>query len=162
MENYYPVFNDASLNLSERWLAIRKFIENWHEITIPQVDSKKEIENIESELGISLPVSFKEYIKLSEQLLITSIDYRNGYKSSGYNHVFRDNFKVVRLEQHNAISLMLQAEGDLYWAVKEEDLKYDDPPVQMYIMDYDSGDEKFIYYKQFSNTLTGFYFRAFL
>jgi len=157
MKNYYPVFNITPQNRLERWVLIRKFIENWHGIELPETtDVEDDIERIEAELNIKLPVSFREYIKLSKQLMVNYYDYPNGYRSSQYNHVFRDYYKVEKLKEHNAISLMIQAENDLYWAVKIEDLQHDDPPVHMYVMDFDSDTEKFDYYKLHSHSISGF------
>ena len=158
MENYSPIFTSTPQNTIECWKLIRNFIESWYEIDIPQIDYSEEIKYIESELHIMLPVSFKEYIKLSKQLMSTDITHPNGYKSNNYSHIFRDIYKVERLDEHKAYSLMLQAEGDLYWAVKDEDMNFEDPPVHMYIMDYNSNIEKFNYYKQYSNNLSSFVF----
>jgi hypothetical protein len=49
----------------------------------------------------------------------------------------RDTYEVVKLGDLSAVSLMIQGERDLYWAVKDRDLKVPDPPVYWYWLDYE-------------------------
>ena len=49
-----------------------------------------------------------------------------------------------RYAEDRAISLMLQGEADYYWAVSEDNLSLEDPPVDGYLLDYDT--EKFAFF----------------
>lgn len=156
MSHYSPVFTNVSNNVSERWNLVRTFIERWYEVKIPKVDYAKQIQEIENELGLELPLSFKHYITLSQQLLSSETRYANGYKTNLYTQLFGDNFKVNLLQEHQVVSLMLQGEGDFYWAIKTADLHLEDPAVHGYILDYEGDPTKFNYVSQMYRGLTAF------
>lgn len=157
MNDYYPVFTNISKDVSERWRKIRKFLETWHTLEIPTVDYSGELENIEADLKVKLPTSFKNYITLSKQLLNVNTSYPNGYMTNAFSRVFRDCFEVKALAEHQAISLMLQAEGDFYWAVRRSDLYVEDPAVHGYLLDYDSSTpNKFDHFGCLYSSLTSF------
>jgi hypothetical protein len=157
MNDYYPVFTNVSKDVSERWERIRKFLETWHTLEIPRLDYANELENIEADLGVQLPTSFKNYITLSKQLLSMNTSYPNGYETNAFSRVFRDYFEIKLLEEHRAISMLLQAEGDFYWAVKKTDLHVEDPAVHGYLLDYDSlTSNKFDHFGHLYSSLTSF------
>ncbi len=122
-EKYSPIFTNPIVEVAEQWKMIRKFIENWCQIPLAHLEQTNEFEAIEQELEMTLPESFREYINLSIQLLHSD------------SQIFRDCFEVEFLEEFEAISLMLQGEGDFYWAVLKADLNSESPKVHGYILD---------------------------
>lgn len=156
-KTYLPVFTTISADITDRWKLIRMFIESWHKITIPKLETSTQIVDIEQRLGLILPSSFRQYIELSTQLLDLTYNYQNGQKSDAFSEVFRDCFEVELLEKHDAISLMIQGEADFYWAIKRTDLHIDDPKIYGYILDYDSPtNDKFDFIGEMYPTITSF------
>ncbi len=153
-----PIFpKDIPYNPQKRFDLIRHFIESWYEIQLPNQDVTKEIQYIEKKTGLTLPIAFRQYILLSYQLMNLEYVYENGMKGDGYGLCFRDDYEVKKLEEHKALSLMIQGEQDFYWAVKYDDLDKDDPPIQGYLLDYDDPtNKKFDHYCQIAPTLTSF------
>ena len=143
--NYYPCFDRAANSWNERWQVLREFIHRWHQIELKLVGARSAlVEQEEAKLNLQLPSSLREWIGFSEELL----------KQNKFSKILRDNYEVVRLKEHRAISLMLQAEGDYYWAVSEDNLSLEDPPVDGYLLDYDT--EKFGFFMRESDRLTSF------
>lgn len=157
MTDYFPVFTHTPDNISQKWQLIRKFVEQWNNITIPALDFNEDILEIEDKLKVKLPDSFKNYITLSKQLLSLEMKYPNGEKSNAYSILFRDCFVVEKIKNQDAISLMIQGENDYYWAVKIDDLQFENPPVHGYILDYENpNNDKFDYSEQTHLTITAF------
>ena len=157
MSDYLPVFTYKPDTLSEKWELITKFIEQWNSILIPTTDCTKLILELEEKLNVRLPESFKNYITLSTQLLTLAIKFPNGMGSNAYSVLFRDRFVVEKIKNHDAISLMIQGEGDFYWAVRIDDLQLENPPVHGYVLDYeDSNNDKFDYSEQTHSSITAF------
>jgi hypothetical protein len=65
------------------------------------------------------------------------------FPQHGYRMVHRDPYTMQPVPGHPAISLLLQSEGDIHWAVLLNDLADPDPPVHTYAWDheYDGPDE---------------------
>jgi hypothetical protein len=157
VNDYYPIFTNISEDVSERWERIRGFIEAWYTIKIPEFDCAVDIENIENDLGCKLPISFRSYITISKQLLSTDIVYPNGHKIDAYSRLFRDDFEIASLENHQAISLMMRGEADFYYGVKNEELHLEDPSVHGYLLDYKNPIKgKFDYYGRLYPSITSF------
>jgi hypothetical protein len=52
---------------------------------------------------------------------------------------FRDGPPEIEyLEQYGVYSILLQAEGDVHWAVKKSDLSQSDPPIYAYYLDWEA------------------------
>lgn len=134
MNNYQPCFATNPQSWNERWEVLRNFTRQWHKVNLAPVGRKSElVKKEEAKLGIQLPPSFQEWIRFSEEL----------HQQKKFIAVLRDDYLIERLEHHPAISLMIQAEGDRFYSIEEENLSQDDPPVESYILDYDSSEEKF-------------------
>jgi uncharacterized protein (TIGR02996 family) len=148
--DYEPVFRDVPVDWKGRWRLLREFIERWHGIPMPDVGGRVlEVEQTEKELGCRLPLSVREWIAFGSDLM----------HQQRFDQVLRDWHMVKRLDDLAAISLMLQAEGDFYWAIKEEDLAVADPPVQGYVLDWEhEAEHRFVAYgpSPFAPRLTNF------
>jgi len=130
---YDPVFRDGVPDgLRDRWRAIREFVERWNDLPMPDVGGRPdEIRATESRLGQVLPPSVREWVAFAHDIRQTK----------GHHVVLRDVYQMSALPGHPAISLLLQAEGDYHWAVREADLGHPDPPVHGYHWDYENDDE---------------------
>jgi hypothetical protein len=156
-KSYFPIFTNLSADPAERWELIRSFIESWYNINIPNIEQTNQIAAIEQRLGFVLPYSFQQYIHISSQLLALKYTFQNGQKSNSFSNIFRDCFEVKYLKEHDAISLMIQGEGDFYWAIKKSDLHMDDPKVYGYGLDYECPtNEKFDFFGEVYQTITSF------
>jgi hypothetical protein len=105
----------------------------------------------ETNLGLVLPPSFREWISLASELT----------EKDQFENIFRDYYEVIRLEEASAVTLMVIAEGDSYWAVMEENLILPDPPTDSYGIDFEyTGDEeRFIFYSRESHHISIFILR---
>ena len=50
-------------------------------------------------------------------------------REDSYHDVLRDVYQMNDMEGLDAVSLLLQCEGDYHWVVRHRDLTEDDPPV---------------------------------
>src|SRR5262249_44861037 len=68
---------------------------------------------------------------------------RDVFPQDDYPMVHRDPYTMEPVPGHPAVSLLLQAEGDIRWAVLFTELADPDPPVHTYVWDheYDGPDE---------------------
>jgi hypothetical protein len=87
-----------------RWNAIDKFIEIWLSPDFQRNYDHSRIDVFEAELGCDLPTSAKHWCSLA----LTASTTNAGF-------TVRDELRVSMLPEHNAISLLLQGEGDTYW-----------------------------------------------
>jgi uncharacterized protein (TIGR02996 family) len=133
--DYDPVFRDGvPADWKGRWRVVREFTERWHGIPLPDVGGRPgEIRAAESRVGVTLPPSVREYIAYAHDV----------FPEPGYRIVFRDPYVMERMPGHLAVSLMIQSEGDIHWAVQLADLGDPDPPVHTYVhvLEYDGPDE---------------------
>lgn len=128
--DYLPCFAAVPDTWDGRWAVLREFVRRWHGFPLGPVGRHSSlVEQEQSKLGLALPPSFREYVSFSEEL--------TAQNTFG---ILRDCYEVSRLEAHSAVSLLLQGEGDVYWAVKLEDFNEDDPPVNNYYLDYDKSE----------------------
>jgi uncharacterized protein (TIGR02996 family) len=120
--DYEPAFRDGIPDgWRERWRLIREFHERWRDIPLGDVGKHRdEIQALEQFLGGAIPPSVREWIAFHQDL--------EQYSPS----MLRDRFIIEPVPGCEALSLLLQAEGDYYWAVREDDLDLDDPPVHGY------------------------------
>jgi hypothetical protein len=160
--DYHPCFASVPDSWQGRWAAVREFTRRWYDLTIRPVGTHSAlIDAEESKLGRQLPPSFREWVTFAGDLMAyTACAIEKGEPVAPEAlYPLRDVYEVIRLERQGAVSLMLQYEGDVYWAVKEEDLGGDDPPVHSYEV---SGDEHnweqkdFAYQKLEAPTIPGF------
>ena len=162
--DYQPCFSGSLETYLERWQAIRTFVTRWHGIPLsPAGASSAVAEGSNAQFGLRLPPSFHEYVAFADEL--SALPRKLGpYDSTAFS-ILRDNYRIERLEDHQATSLMLQGEGDFYWAVRDEYLTEDDPPVDGYHLTDDAG--TFEYFGAFGpittfilDHMTGIYLRG--
>jgi hypothetical protein len=128
--DYHPCFAAIPDSWEGRWAVLREFVRRWHGLTLDPVGRRSPlVAQEESKLGVQLPPSFREYVSFSEELIA-----QNAFG------ILRDCYEVTRLQAHSAISLLLQGEGDVYWAVKLEDFSKQDPPVNTYYLEYEKNE----------------------
>ena len=128
--DYQPCFATVPDTWDGRWAVLREFVRRWHGFSLGPVGGRSLlVKQEESKLGLQLPPSFREYVSFSEEL--------TGQNAFG---ILRDWYEVNRLEPYAAVSLLMQAEGDVYWAVKLEDFNKEDPPVNTYYLEYEKDD----------------------
>src|SRR5262245_52762514 len=106
--DYQPVFGSVPEDPSARWALIREFVRRWHGAVLgPVARTSPLVADEESKLGFPLPSALREWISFAEELIAQGI----------FGRVLRDGYCVSLLEEQDAVSLMLQGEGDLYWAI---------------------------------------------
>jgi hypothetical protein len=157
MQDYKPLFFTDKIPVSEKWKLIRHLIENWYGFEIPQTEYAEELSALENTLGLSLPTSVREYFTLSRQLSETAFTYENGQESNAFTCVFRDCLDISHLQEHEAVTLMIQGEQDIYWAVKKADIHRENPEICCYLLDYESEKpEKFDFFGLSHASVTAF------
>lgn len=157
MKNYKPLFKTDHPTVADKWLLIRTLIESWYDFEIPDTDHSAAFIALEQELNLRLPIAVKACFLLSKQLAEVTYTYPNGQRSNQFANVFRDSLHISILKDHDAISLMIQAEQDTIWAIKMEDLPEDDPAVYCYLLDYeDDTNEKFDFFGLVSSSVSSF------
>lgn len=120
---YDPIYrNGIPRDWRGRWRLIREFAERWHGLPMGDVGGRREEVRAEEErLGRRLPPSVREYIA-----------YAHDVFSKGSRIVHRDVYTMEPMEEHAALSVMVIAEGNVQWAIRNTDLRRRDPPVYAY------------------------------
>ncbi len=151
--HYEPVFREVPIGWNERWRLLREFCERWHGVPMPDLGGQADaIAAIEKDHNVVLASSFREWIAFARDL-----QARNSF-----GKVMRDGFVVEDLTEaagDRALTLMLQTEGDVYWAVFKRNLNEVDPPVAMYVFNDDDFDDRpFILARNAESSLMSFVF----
>ncbi|MBT1700278.1 hypothetical protein KK083_25550 [Fulvivirgaceae bacterium PWU4] len=107
-------------------------------------DHIEKINSVEAKAGRTLPPSLKEWICFIEHMLKTD------------QWIFRDSYDISFSEKFQAVTLMIQGEADYYWAVKIENLSFEDPPVDGYLLDYEGDTGDFLHHELKAHRLTSF------
>jgi len=111
------------------WDFVYGFIRDWMGVGyVPRaVGIEEEIGLKEKSLGVALPASVREWLAFgkSSKQLAGHFEFRDGLPAVEY------------LEELKAYSILLQAEGDLHWAIREADMGQEDPPVYAHYLNYD-------------------------
>lgn len=135
--DYDPIFRDGvPEEWKGRWRVVREFTERWHGTPMADVGGRlDEIRAAEGRLGVMLPPSVQEYVAYAYDV----------FPQPDCRIVLRDGYVMERMPDHPAISLLIQGEGDVQWAVQLADLGDHDPLVHTYIWDseYDGSDETY-------------------
>ena len=123
--DYEPVFRDVPADWRGRWRLLREFTERWHKVPLPDIGGQPDrVRHAEEAVGGDLPPSMREWVAFTGDLEDRAAD-----------ELLRDVVEIRDLADPlhlDALSLLLQGEGDYYWAVEREHLDEDDPPVQGY------------------------------
>ena len=120
-------------DVRDAWRLIREAHERWTGEPMPDVGGHADkIADAEKRLGMTLPPSVREYVAFAHDLNIN----RGGRVGA----FFRDAYTLEAVPGQPALSLVMQAEGDIHWAVQHSDLLRPDPPIYTYTLDYE-GDE---------------------
>jgi uncharacterized protein (TIGR02996 family) len=151
--NYEPLFRSIPAGWRERWRLIREFWERWFDVAIADVcGHPAEIARIEADVGWPLPPSVREWVAFHQDL-----------DNEAFG-VLRDCFTLEWLGDPPVLSLLVQAEGDYHWAVREADRFRDDPPVHGYSWDLDTDEDeidenRFIHHRQCAASVSAWVLR---
>ncbi len=144
MEKYFPVFTTNDLTIDEKWATLRTFIESWYDFEIPNTAYQNQLTELENALPFALPLSAERFFILANQLQSTEHLYpQSGQKTNKFSAIFRDGLDISFLEKHHALSLLIQAEQDIYWAIETTDFKEENPKVHSYFLNYDDDNGDF-------------------
>jgi len=134
------------------WRLIREATERWLGHPMPDIGGHAdEVSEVEERIGRKLPHSVREFVAFSHDL---------SRRTQGYMRTFRDEYTMVVVPDQPAVSLILQAEGDVHWGTRFRDLRRNDPPVHSYLDGMGESDERFILSDHApSPTLTEFFFQ---
>ncbi|SKB84242.1 hypothetical protein SAMN05660841_02639 [Sphingobacterium nematocida] len=138
MKEYRPIFTTNDLTTAEKWRRLRKFIENWYDFEIPNTTYQSQWIALKNSLPFALPPFAERFFSLAHQLQdVEHIYPYSGQKTNKFSSIFRDCLDISFLEKHDALSLLIQAEQDTYWAIKRIDFEEENPPVYSYFLNYD-------------------------
>jgi hypothetical protein len=112
-----------------RWDAIYAFLDGWRGQPFRREPTDQRIAELEFTLDATLPPSMREWIS-----------FATAHDEIKDCFIWRDRLSIERLDEHDAVSLLLQGEGDYYWAIKVPDLALPDPPVGTYYLDLEFRD----------------------
>ncbi len=121
---YDPIYrNGIPPDWKGRWRLIREFTERWHGIAMNDIGGRRdEIQAEERRLGHKLPPSLREYIA-----------YAHDVAPPGHLGVIhRDLYTMRPIDGQPALSIMMICEGNVQWAIRNNDLRRRDPPVYAY------------------------------
>lgn len=131
VHHYEPCFDSIPDDAPGRWTLLREFVSSWHNLNLPLLrDTERAASDFEYRLNRPLPESLREWIAFSQDL--TAID--------SFTHVMRDEFDISRLNRFSATTLMIQGEGDRYWAIRDQHFEDLDPPVDYYRRDMNTNE----------------------
>ena len=115
-ENQYtPCLAKINDDWQSRWTAIRSVVSAWYKIELNPVNISHEPGNIPAE---NCPPSIMQWILFREEI-----------HAKGQLSIIRDDFVAERICDPQAISLQVVSEGNVCWAVLDEHLHLEDPPV---------------------------------
>lgn len=121
-------------DVRDAWRLIREAHERWTGEPMPDVGGHADkIEETEKRLGLTLPASVREYIAFAHDL--------NRGNTREWMAVYRDPYTMRPVPGNTALSLILQSEGDVHWAVRFEEMHRPDPPVYTYLWGEDENGE---------------------
>jgi uncharacterized protein (TIGR02996 family) len=125
--HWQPTFAHTPNTWQEWWRLVRVFVERWHELPfLPDVGGRSaEVHEVEVRLGRQLPPSVREWVAFAHDV-----------RPQDFFFVLRDVYQMIKIDGQNAISLLLQCEADLHWAILHSDLQEDDPPVYEFGWDF--------------------------
>ncbi|MGF1580296.1 MAG: TIGR02996 domain-containing protein [Gemmataceae bacterium] len=144
--DYEPVFAHGWPDgWKERWRIVRRWVEIWEGVSLPDVGGHQDVMNAtERELGLTLPPSIREWISFSRDL----------DETEHCEHLIRDPLGLQLLPEHSSLSLLMQAEGDSYWAVSCDHLTILDPPVDHYSLSYVDENGNYVFAPDEHNPIT--------
>jgi hypothetical protein len=140
------LFNTTSATYQQAWEFIKALVKEWHEVDIDwDIESyHSQVAALEKQIGIALPASFKEWYCFLQTM------------QASHQWLFRDSYRIQYEPEHRAVSLLIQGESDYYWAVKQENCAFDDPPVDGYRLDVESTELRFLWDQTWSARLSFF------
>lgn len=157
MKDYLPIFDTDDLTTGERWQKLKIFIETWYEVEIPDKPISTELNKPAIDTHLKLPKSIETFCSVANQLQhIEHIYPYSGQKTNKFSAIFRDGIDLSFLEKHKAFTLLLQAEGDIYWGIKQSDFEEENPKVYSYVLNYDIDDNTFELHGPSNPTVTSF------
>jgi hypothetical protein len=118
--------NDELPDWRARWDAIYAFLDAWRGKPFRPAPANQRIAEIEFTLDATLPPSVREWVS-----------FATAHDEIKDCFTWRDSLSIEKLDEHDAVSLLLQGEGDYYWAVRTAHLALPDPPVGTYYLDHD-------------------------
>lgn len=127
---YTPILHAMPDDTPGRFAALRRFAEIWANKPIPQTVEPHSI-TLTLEPGVDLGTGFRHWLALNRDMDAAAVN------------LFRDE-PVTHWVNGQALSLLLQGEGDFFWAVNRSDVPLSDPPVIGFGLDYDSDDERWV------------------
>ena len=142
---------DDSTDWPAQWASIDSFVSDWLSVEFSRDVASSDIEQLCGDL--TLPPSAREWIAfaLASQHVT--------------NFTFRDCLVVESVPGHDAVSLLIQGEADYYWAIESRRVDEPNPPVEAYILDYESDETRFESAGMWAPTVTAFaldYFLSYL
>jgi uncharacterized protein (TIGR02996 family) len=128
---YDPLYRDGiPPDWKGRWRLIREFTERWYGTPMGDVGGQRDAARAESRrLRRRLPPSVREYIAYAHDVA----------PPGQVGIVHRDEYTMRPMEEHQSLSVMRIAEGNVQWAIRDSDLGRPDPPV--YAFYWADGDE---------------------
>lgn len=125
-QRYEPVFANCPEDALSRWRLIREFTERFFNLELPDVGREpSDIDEIQLVPRDQIPVSIVEWMSFTEDIAGTPAA-----------SMLRDGRSIADFAEHDSISLNLQAEGDVHWAVARRNMHDPDPLVNVYFLDY--------------------------
>jgi hypothetical protein len=117
---YKPVFTQPPKSWRDWWSAVRAFAAGWYGIAAGEVTGyNPEVASLGRQLGVSLSPSIHEWAAFAADLQQAGV----------FDRAFRDRFTLGWDTDIEAVTLLTLAEGDVCWAVHQQYLGREDPPV---------------------------------
>lgn len=120
---YKPVFARPPESWRDWWSAVRQFAAGWYGIAAGEVSGyDPEVASLERQAGMSLSPSIHEWAAFAADLQHAGV----------FGQAIRDDFTLGWDTDIEAVTLLTLGEGDACWAIHQQDLGREDPPVDLW------------------------------
>ena len=143
---FQPVFEHHPESWREWWQAVRDFAAGWYGVDLGGVRAwSADVEAVGRSAGVSLPPGIHEWACFASDL----------EHAGRFGPAMRDRLSLGWVEQLRVFTLLTLGEGDVVWAVAEQDLGLDDPPVDAWMVS-DRDSDKWTLWRRHTNSTSLF------
>jgi hypothetical protein len=122
---FQPVFVRHPESWREWWQAVRDFAAGWYGVELGAVRGwSAYVDDIGRSAGVNLPPGIHEWACFASDL----------EHAGQFRLAMRDGLTLGWVEQLRIFTLLTLGEGDVAWAVAEQHLNLDDPPVDAWMV----------------------------
>lgn len=128
---FEPVFVRQPESWREWWQGVRDFATAWYGVELGPVRAwAADLDDIGRRAGVTLPPGIHEWACFATDL----------ERAGLFTLTMRDRQSIRWVERLRVLNLLTLAEGDVAWAVAEQHLNVEDPPVDVWLLNAPESD----------------------